>query len=70
MKYFPSGTYFNFTKNIIVPLSTIQLENESKMSKDFKYFLYFHYINYLMNSQTDAPTPKGSTTTGGLNFID
>lgn len=70
MKFFPSGTYFNFTKNIIVPLSTIQLENESKMSKDFKYFLYFHYINYLMNSQTDAPTPKGSTTTGGLNFID
>lgn len=70
MKYFPSGTYFNFTKNIIVPLSTIQLENESKMSKDFKYFLYYHYINYLMNSQTDAPTPKGSTTTGGLNFID
>ena len=70
MKFFPSGTYFNFTKNIIVPLSTIQLENESKMSKDFKYFLYYHYINYLMNTQTDTPTLKGSTTTGGLNFID
>ena len=25
MKYFPSGTIFNFTKNTILPLSTIQL---------------------------------------------
>ena len=70
MKYFPSGTIFNFTKNTILPLSTIQLENESKMGKNFKYFLYFHYINYLMKFQTDAPTPQGFTTTGGLNFID
>jgi hypothetical protein len=71
MKFFPSGTIFNFTKNTILPLSTIQLENESKMSKDFKYFLYFHYINYLMkNQKTNAPTPQGLATTGGLNFID
>jgi hypothetical protein len=74
MKYFPSQTIFKFTKNIILPLSTIQLENESKMSKDFKYFLDFHYINYInyhkKNQKTDAPIPQGLATTGGLNFIN
>ena len=63
MKYFPSAKIFNFTKNKIILLSTIQLENESKMSKDFKYFLDFHYINNLMkNQKTYAPNPQGLAT--------
>ena len=70
MQYFPSGNIINFTKNIILPCSAFQLENELKMSKDFKYLFYFYFLNYLMNNNKDnaSPTPMG--TTAGLSFID
>ena len=58
---FPNGD-FNFTKNIIVPCSAIQLENEIKMENNFFNLIYFHFINYLMknkkeNSSTQTTTP-------------
>ena len=70
MEFFPSGTIFNFNKNIIVPCSTLQLENESKMDKDFKKFLYFHFINFLMSCKTDTPSTPTTQTTQGNSFID
>ena len=67
-KYFPSAKVFNFTKNIIVPCSALQLENESKLENEFKYFLYYHFLNFTMNSKknTSGETP----TTDGFSFID
>ena len=66
MKYFPSGTTFNFTKNLIVPCSKIQLENEAKMNNHFYYLLYYHFLNFIMKSSLDStPTP-----TSGESFID
>ena len=69
MKYFPSAKIFNFTKNKIILLSTIQLENESKMSKDFKCFLDFHYINYINYLMKNKKT-NASSYNKCLNFID
>ena len=42
LKYFPTAKLFNFNKNIIVPCSALQLENESKLENDFQYFLKYH----------------------------
>ena len=70
MKFFPSETFFNFTKNIIVPCSTLQLENESKMDKDFKKFLYFHFINFLMRCKNNTPSAPAPQKTQGDSFID
>ena len=67
MKYFPSAQVFNPTKNLIVPCSKIQLENESKMDKSFKHLLYFHFLNFLMSSRYNS---SGTPTTSGFSFID
>ena len=67
MKYFPSAKIFNPIKNLIVPCSKLQLENESKMDKSFKHLIYYHFLNFLM---TPGITPDGSETTIGYNFID
>ena len=49
-------------------LPKIQLENETKMDKNFYYLLYFHFLNFLMKSSLDStPTP---TPTSGESFID
>ena len=69
MKYFPSAKIFNNIKNSILLLSTIQLENESKMSKDFKCFLDFHYINYINYLMKNKKT-NASSYNKCLNFID
>ena len=67
-KYFPSAKLFNFTKNIIAPCSAHQLENESKLEKNFEFFLNYHFLNFTMNSKknTSGETP----TTDGFSFID
>ena len=65
-KYFPSANLFNFTKNLIVPVSAYQLENESKLQNSFHYFLNYHFLNFLMSSKKDTP----GTTTDGFSFID
>ena len=67
LKYFPTAKLFNFNKNIIVPCSALQLENESKLENDFQYFLKYHYINFFMNSKKDTP---GTPTNDGFSFID
>ena len=67
LKYFPSAKVFNPIKNLIVPCSKIQLENESKMDKSFKHLLYYHFLNYIMKSKE---TPGGTPTTSGNSFID
>ena len=67
LKYFPSAKMFNPIKNLIVPCSKIQLENESKMDKSFKHLLYYHFLNYIMLSKE---TPGGTPTTSGFSFID
>ena len=64
-EFFPNLKEFNFTKNIIVPCSTMQLENELKMDKSFKHLIYFHYLNFLMNSKQKA-NKEGNNKT----FID
>ncbi len=67
MKYFPSCERFNPTKNLIIPCSKLQLENELKMDKCFKNLLYFHFLNFLMKSKAiTSDTP----TTSGTSFID
>ena len=67
MKYFPSCERFNPTKNLIIPCSKLQLENELKMDKCFKNLLYYHFLNFLMKSKAKTPdTP----TTSGSSFID
>jgi len=48
VKYFPSAKIFNPTKNLLLPCSTIQLENESKMDKSFKHLMYYHFLNFLI----------------------
>ena len=68
VKYFPSANLFNFTKNIIVPCSALQLENESKLENSFKYFLNYHYLNFMMSIKKD--TPGYTLTTIGFSFID
>ena len=67
-KYFPSAKIFNFTKNIIVPCSAHQLENESKLEKSFKFFLNYHFLNFTMNSKKN--TAGETPTTDGFSFID
>ena len=67
MKYFPSAKLFNPTKNLIVPCSKIQLENESKMNKSFKHLLYFHFLNFILYSKNSS---SGTPTTNGFSFID
>ena len=67
MKYFPSAKLFNPTKNLIVPCSKIQLENESKMNKSFKHLLYFHFLNFILYSKNSN---SGTPTTTGFSFID
>ena len=62
-EFFPNLKEFNFTKNIIVPCSTIQLENELKMDKSFEHCIYFHYLNFLMNSKSNKNIDK-------ISFID
>ena len=63
-EYFPSLKEFNFTKNIIVPCSTLQLQNELKMDKSFYHLIYFHYLNFLMNTKQNINKNKNMT------FID
>ena len=63
-EYFPSLKEFNFTKNIIVPCSTLQLQNELKMDKSFFHLIYFHYLNFLMNTKQQINKNKN------LNFKD
>ena len=63
-EYFPSLKEFNFTKNIIVPCSTLQLRNELKMDKSFYHLIYFHYLNFLMN------TKQNKNKNQNQNFID
>ena len=41
-----SGTYFNFTKNTVLPCSTFSLKNESNMENSFKHLIYFYFYNY------------------------
>ena len=67
MKYFPSAKLFNPTKNLIVPCSKIQLENESKMNKSFKHLLYFHFLNFILYSKNSN---SGTPTTTGFSFTD
>lgn len=66
---FPSAREFNLTKNMIIPCSKIQLENETKMNKSFKHLIYFHFINFLMNSKKESST-SSTPTTNSYNFID
>ena len=67
VKYFPSAKIFNPTKNLLLPCSTIQLENESKMDKSFEHLMHYHFLNFLMSSKN---TPDGNETTSGFTFID
>ena len=67
LKYFPSAKIFNPTKNLLLPCSTIQLENESKMDKSFEHLMHYHFLNFLMSSKN---TPDGNETTSGFTFID
>lgn len=67
LKYFPSCKLFNPIKNLVVPCSKLQLENESKMSTSFKHLLYYHFLNFIMKSKTST---SGTPTTAGLSFID
>ena len=67
IKACPRGDFFNFTRNTLIPCSTIQFNNEMKMGKSFKHLLYYHYINFLMYSK------KNNNTTNEKNqysFID
>ena len=69
---FPSANEFNFTKNIVIPCSTIQLENEAKMDTSFKHLIYFHFVNFLVNSKTDlsSSTNLTPTATPNMSFIE
>ena len=53
IKEFPNGG-FNYTRNIIVPCCSFQLENELNIDKAFTYFLYRQYINYIFGSNKYA----------------
>jgi len=66
---FPSAREFNFTKNMIIPCSKIQLENETKMNKSYKHLIYFHFINFLMNTQKESAN-SSTPTPNSYNFID
>ena len=69
MEYFPNADIFNFTKNIIVPCSTIQLENELKMHKSFIHLIYYHFINYTMNNKNIYNTEM-TPNLNNITFID
>ena len=69
LKFFPSAKLFNFTKNVIVPISSYQLENESKIESSFHYFLNYHFLNFLMGFKKDTPG-NPYTTINGFSFID
>lgn len=50
----PNGTYFNYTKNTLLPCSTYSLRNEVNMEKNFKYLMCFYFYNYnLKNKKGD-----------------
>ena len=63
-EYFPSLKEFNFTKNTLVPCSSLQLQNELKMEDSFYHLIYFHFLNFLMNYKQNKDKYKNST------FID
>ena len=64
MKYFPSANDFNFIKNTILSSSTLQLENEFKMDKNFKNLIYFHYLNFVIKSK------QSKLANNNMTFID
>ena len=69
LKYFPSAKNFNLTKNLIVPISALQLENESKLETSFHHFLNYHFLNFLMSLKKVTSATPGDTT-DGFSFID
>ena len=64
MEYFPSAKDFNFIKNTILPSSTLQLENEFKMDKNFKNLIYYHYLNFVIKSK------QSKLANNNITFID
>ena len=64
IEYFPSLKKFNFTKNTLLPCSSIQLKNELKMETSFYHLIYFHFLNFLMDSKQNKDKYKNT------NFID
>ena len=69
MKYFPSSNLFNFKKNLIVPVSIYQLENELKLQNSFHHFLNYHYLNFLMHSKK-GKSGISNKKTKLISFID
>ena len=68
IEHFPNAEIFNITKNVIAPCSSYQLENELKMSKNFKNLLYYNYLNFLMNNSKNFY--NGLTPVNTTNFMD
>ena len=67
MQHFPNCKTFNINLNTFIPISTIQLENELLLNKNFKYLLNYHFYNYVMKMSKDKIINK---ETSKKSFIE
>ena len=55
-RFDPTGSFFYYTKNTLLPCSTFSLKNEVNIEKNFKYLMCYYFFYYKLKNKKENET--------------